>query len=142
MIKKVLLLFLVFSCVAPEGPEQALKNFVNYRFSSNQKREKLLEMSAGNLKAQLEVLDEESFKKVYKDQDLKLKRFNVNLKNCSEETCSITYTLSFATLKGKNETFRSEVKKIAEMVKIEGNWKVIDVTNVKTYIDSKEPIAP
>ena len=142
MIKKIIILFLVYSCVSSEGPEQALKKFVNYRFSSNQNREKLLEMSAGNLKAQIEVLDEESFNKVYKEQNLKLKKYKINLKNCSEETCSITYTLSFSTLKGKDETFRSEVKKIAEMVKIEGSWKVIDVTNVKTYIDSKEPISP
>jgi len=99
-------------------------------------------MSAGNMKKQIEVLDEESFKEVYQAKDLKLKRVKINLKNCSETTCSITYTLSFASLKGGKEAFRSEVKKIAEMVKVDDSWKVSDVTNVKTYIDSKEPISP
>ena len=142
MIKQILLLFLVYSCMAPEGPEQALKNYINYRFSPDQKKEKLLDMSTGNVRAQIEVMDEDGFKKYYKTSDKVLKRVKINLKNCSEEKCSITYTLSFATLKGKIETFRSEVKKIATLVKEDEKWKVSDVTNVKTYIDSKEPITP
>ncbi|TDJ04641.1 MAG: hypothetical protein E2O68_07860 [Deltaproteobacteria bacterium] len=142
MIKIFFLLFFVCSCMAPEGPEQALRNFINYRFSGDQTREKLLDMSAGNLQAQIEVLDEESFAKIYKVSDIKLKRVKINLKNCNEESCSITYTLSFSTLRKGNEIFRSEVKKIADMVKVDGSWKVSDVTNIKTYIDSKEPITP
>jgi len=128
--------------MAPEGPEQALKNYINYRFSGEQKREKLVKMSTGSVKAQIETMSEVNFNSLYKTSDKKLKRVKINLKNCSEEKCSITYTLSFATFKGEVETFRSEVKKIAEMVKVDGSWKVSDVTNVKTYIDSKGPISP
>ena len=59
--------------MAPEGPEQALKNYINYRFSSSQTKGKLLEMSTGNVQAQIAVMDEEGFEKYYNTSDKKLK---------------------------------------------------------------------
>ncbi|MBL6988211.1 MAG: hypothetical protein ISR65_00445 [Bacteriovoracaceae bacterium] len=136
------LLFL-FGCSGVNTPEGVLNKYINYRFSKDQDRDKLLAMTSGQLNKQLLEKDEAAFEEFAQGvRDLKKKKFSIILKKCDEQKCYITYLISYDVIKEGSKKYNVEVKKIAELEKISGNWKVTDVNNLKTFIDSKESITP
>ena len=52
----------------------------------------------------------------------------------------IVYVISYKTLEEKKAKFTSEIKKIAIVEEVEGKWIIMDVSNVRTYHESSEPI--
>ncbi|MBC99627.1 MAG: hypothetical protein CME63_17920 [Halobacteriovoraceae bacterium] len=139
-ILSVFLLLFMFSCNKESTPESALEDFINYRFESGQSKEDILEMTTGPLYEKLNSLTEEELQKFTDVKDLSKRRLKVLIKNCEEDTCYLTYVLRY--VKG-NETPRDysvEVKKIAQVNKVEEKWLLSDVSNVKTYIESKKEL--
>jgi hypothetical protein len=130
----------MISCNKESTPESALEDFINYRFESGQSKEDILEMTTGPLYEKLNSLTEEELQKFTDVKDLSKRRLKVLIKNCEEDTCYLTYVLRY--VKG-NETPRDysvEVKKIAQVNKVEEKWLLSDVSNVKTYIESKKEL--
>lgn len=139
-ILSVFLLLFMISCNKESTPESALEDFINYRFESGQSKEDILEMTTGPLYEKLNSLTEEELQKFTDVKDLTKRRLKVLIKNCEEDTCYLTYVLRY--VKG-NETPRDysvEVKKIAQVNKVEEKWLLSDVSNVKTYIESKKEL--
>ena len=136
----IVCIFILQGCFSPKAlsPEDALRDYISYRFSSGQTREKHLELTTGELKAKVESLTEEQFKSYSNTSIYNLKNIKVVLKSCTANACSITYILSYN--KPGNGTDLTEVKKIAELEQIEGSWKVKEVSTVKTYFESDKPI--
>ena len=140
-IMKLLLVFLlVFGCSKSESPEEKLQEFVDYRFQTNQSKDKLLSYLTGKLHSAIESMSEEEFGKFIENLKYKKKKFKIVLKKCSDEKCFITYVLSYTQPVPKNPDFEVEVKKIAEMERVEDQWKISNVSNVKSYIEGMKPI--
>ncbi len=133
---------LAFSCNKKTGPEEALRAFVNYRFESNQTREKILSMVDGSLKLEIERMKPSSFEKFVSIENFRKKKLIINIKNCENESkCFLTYTLIYKQLKDGVKVRDLEVKKIAELISYEeGIWKISNVNSVKSYIDSHQTI--
>ncbi len=131
---------LFFGCNSQKGPEETLRNFVNYRFSSSQDKGKTLSYVTGTLEEKIVEMSDEDYKLFEKTTEYKKKKLRINLKKCTENQCFITYTLSFFKKTGEQKSASLEVKKIAELKKTDKSWKIADVNNIKTYIESKEPI--
>jgi hypothetical protein len=128
------------SCSKKKDAVGVLKNFVDYRFSMSQSKSGLMGMSTGAMAAKLELLSGDDFKKFRDVSGLKKKKMKINIKNCEPEHCYLTYTLTYSKKGNKGDDFLVEVKKIAEVKKEEGSWKIADVNNVKTFVDSKSEI--
>lgn len=61
---------------------------------------------------------------------------------CESSKCIVTFIVDY-TYQFKEEgtkSYKNEVKKIAEVEKVDGDWKISNVTNLKTYIEAQEPI--
>ena len=132
------LVFLV-SCNKESSPEGALEDLVSSRFSGSS-RSKLLKLVTGKLKAQIEGMSEENIKKFLEKDGLVRKKMKITLKNCEANKCFITYILRYNDVRPQGSRFDVEVKKIAEVELIEKKWFVSDISNLKTYIDSKKEI--
>jgi hypothetical protein len=140
----VLLLFFFVSCLSTDlSPESALKDFIDSRIGKVVDREFVLERVTGKMLQSFENMAEEDFKKFSDMQNIKADSFKILSKSCQENKCFVTYSVSYFTKSPENKTiFSSEVKKIAEMIKIENKWLIADVSNIKTYHESMEPINP
>ncbi len=121
-----------------QGPEEVLREYVEYRFTQGQTREKLLELSTGPLKEKIESLTEDQFKKHINTGMFKYKNLKILLKSCTEKSCTITYTLTY--YRNQGDGYQTEIKKVAEVDSVENVWKVRDISTVKTYIESDIPI--
>jgi hypothetical protein len=121
-----------------QTPEEVLREYITYRFSPDQTREKLLEFTTGEISAKVEALTEDQLKRYTNTGIYQLKNIKVVLKSCSEKACSITYILSFSRTKG--DSLLNEIKKVAELEDVGGSWRVKDVSTVKTYFESDVPI--
>ena len=75
-------------------------------------------------------------------KNIKIDSYKMLSKSCQDKKCFITYSVSYLTKIDDKAQFSSEVKKIAEMVQIENKWLISDVSNIKTYHESLEPINP
>ncbi|MBT3584967.1 MAG: hypothetical protein HN509_08675 [Halobacteriovoraceae bacterium] len=137
-------IFLVFSsCTKKKTPEEMLTDFVNYRFSSNQDRQTILEKTTGGLNVKIASMSDDEFAAFVDLKGFRKKKLKINLKKCTEKQCFITYTLGYDQKireNEKKEPFSVEIKKIAELHLDSGIWKVNDVNNVKTYYNSQENI--
>jgi len=134
---------LIVSCRKEKTAENALIDFISYRFQESQSRDVLLEKTRGRLKDLIASMDEVEFKKFASVDKLQKKSFNIVLENCKEDICFITYTLSYVDFKDdkkREAKFNVDVKKIAKIERENEDWLISDVQNVKTYINSKEKI--
>lgn len=148
MINKILVIAFFLSlvlvgCSSKTGPEETLKKFISYRFSSGQSKEKIMEQSTGELFRQVESMGEKEFE-LFRDMgNRKLVNFKILSKQCEQNRCKIIYYISYSTQKQGNEKLAvSEVKKVAEIVKVQDVWKISDVSNIKTFHNMAQPINP
>lgn len=134
------LLILFAGCTKESTPETALEDFIQYRFQSGQSKEDILEMTTGPLHEKLNEMSDEDLEKFIDVKDLKKRKLKVLIKNCEEDTCYLTYVLRYVQGKETPRDFSVEVKKIAQINKVEDKWLLADVSNVKTYIEAKKEL--
>ena len=137
--------FLIFSC-SKRGltPSGALQDYIDYRFSSGQSKDKTLSLVTGPLFVLVnEKTDEELERFNNATVGHKKRDFKILLEKCESngiEECHLTYLISYDVLEKGKKSYSIEVKKMAAIQKDQGKWKVADVKNIKTYIDSKKGI--
>lgn len=143
---KYLVLFLVmvlaFSCdKKSQGPSETLTNFIEYRFSSSQTKDGLLKYMTAKASEEISNLKEEDLADLLKVEKYRKRNFKIVSEKCDENKCYMTYVLEYDVLAANStRDFVSEVKKIAELQKIDGEWKVANIDNIKTFIDATRPI--
>ena len=145
---------LFISCSKDLGPEETLREFINYRFNTGQSKSKVLSYLEETIKEETEQflfineqeLTAEEVEKKNKEIELflnpegyKKRDFKILHKNCNETRCFITYSLAYTQGGSENDSL-TEVKKIAEIKVFDKEWKIVDITNVKTYIEGKKTI--
>lgn len=135
------LLALSFACQKKnDSAEAALKNFVDMHVGKIVKKEDMVKFVTGKLQAQLESLSPEEFGQVVDLTNIKKGSLKIITESCTEDKCTMTYTINYFTMESDKKVFDTEVKKIAEIEKVGDEWLISDVSNVKTYHDSLEPI--
>lgn len=137
------LLFLLMSCIDDNlSPEAALKSFVEDRIGHVVTREFVLERTTGKMRQSFENISEEEFTKFADMRNIKKDSFKILSKSCQEKKCFITYSIGYQTIADNKTAHTSEVKKIAEIQNENGKWLIAEVSNIKTYHESLEPINP
>ena len=132
---------LLVSCLEDNrSPESALKEFIEIRIGNVVTRNAIIGKVTGKMRQSLENVSEDEFKKFSDLRNVSRDSFKILSKSCQEETCFLTYSISYKTKQNDKDAFSSEVKKIAELSLVEGKWLIADVTNIKTYHESLEPI--
>lgn len=133
-------ILLAISCTKKLGPEETLREFIDYRFTSNQSAEKIMSFLDGDILEETQEMKDEELKQFLETEKFRKNSFKIIHANCNEDKCFLTYVLKYVETK-EEEKSETEVKKIAELRKVDENtWKIFDITNVKTYIENKETI--
>lgn len=139
----IFFLLTAISCVQDNlSPESALRSFVELRMGNVVTRESILKLVTGKMRQSLENISDEDFLRFADLRNVKKDSLKIVSKSCQEKKCFITYALSYQTKKDDKTIFVTEVKKIAEVINEGGRWLVADVSNIKTYHESLEPILP
>jgi len=142
---KLLLIILslaLFSCQKENTPSSALHQYVSNYINNKDTRESLLKSTTGPLQEKLLSLTDEQWKDFLVNERIKKKSLKVLLKSCvGEEKCYLTYSFAYKSPKDSpKKNYTVETKKIAELRKDDGLWKIANVSNVKTYIESSKNI--
>jgi len=124
------------------SPEGTLKTFIEARMGSVVTKDFILERTTGTMRQSLENISEEEFNKFADLRNVQKDSFKILSKSCQEKKCYLTYSVAYRTKDDDKTKFTSEVKKIAEIVNENGKWLIADVSNIKTYHESLEPINP
>ena len=86
-------------------------------------------------------MKEDDLEDLFKVDKYRKRNFKIISEKCSEEKCFMTYVLEYDVLTAqKTRDFVSEVKKIAELQRINQEWKIANIDNIKTFIDATTPI--
>lgn len=144
MIKYALLIFLLMGCFGSDSnPELLLEDFINKRLANTADKEYMLSITAGKLKSALIDMDENALAESNELKSFEKESFKVTHKQCTKVQCFITYILKYKNIdKADNNKTLSEVKKIAELQFIDDGWKIVEVTNVKTFFEMTDAINP
>lgn len=130
---------LILSCRQNKGPEDSLRDYINYAVSGNVSQQGFLDRSAGELLTQLEMMDAEEFEEYSKEMaHIDSKRVKINSSNCQEDRCSITYTVSYQANSNDKEIYKVEVRKNAELLRFEGVWKLSSINNIKSHYEGTD----
>lgn len=137
------ILIILVSCVQEaKSPDFALKDFVDSSAGNVVTREFVLERVSGKMLQSFENMSDEDFQKFADMRNIKKDSFKVLSKSCQDKRCFLTYLVGYQTLNQDKATFSSEIKKIAEVVQVDGKWLIADISNIKTYHEALEPISP
>lgn len=136
-----ILLFALTACMKnDEGPEAALKDFVDSRVGKVIDREFVMKRVSGKMLQSFKQMTPETFEQFADMKNIKADSLKILSKNCENDKCFLTYSVSYLTKNAEKTLFSSEVKKIAEMVQVEDKWLIADVSNILTYHESHEAI--
>ena len=136
-------LLILVSCIKDDlSPEAALKDFVESRIGQVIEKDFVLERTTGRMLQSFQNMPDEDFAKFADMRNIKTESFKILSKSCQEKRCFLTYSIGYLTKKDDKTVTSSEVKKIAEMIQVENKWLIEDVSNIKTYHESLEPINP
>jgi hypothetical protein len=129
---------------APDSPEQAVKNFVNAQFDGATIDE-LQNLSTGELLESLNSLDDNDVKKLLDVSKFQFKSLKILQKSENPEDASITYVISYKDTSALEEGQSAsnalvESKKICLLRRVDGVWKLADITEFKTVIEGHSPI--
>ena len=143
MIKLLPLILLVACSYSPKSPEGLIKMYVKDTSTKSVDRDYYEKYTTGDILEATSSLSDEEFETNSKMGNVKNAQTKIVMKKCdSEEKCVVTYIVEYTyqATEGGKSTYKNEVKKIAEVEKVEGAWKIANVTNLKTYIEANEPI--
>ncbi len=133
------LLVILTSCVEDKKtPESALKSFIEEQIGKVVTKNFVMERVTGKMAAIIGSMSETDFQKFADLRNMERSSFKILSKSCQDKKCFLTYAIAYKT----DKTFSTEVKKIAEIISIEGKWLIADVSNIKTYHEAMEPISP
>ncbi len=138
----LVLLLIITACKSEYGPQESIKNYINYRFSSNQTKTETLSLLTGQLYSEIEKMDDKEFEQFSNVSEIKKKKFKILTNNCGQIKCFITYIVKYEKFDKKNKSFLVDTKKVAELLYVDNEWKISDVSNIKTFYNSLEEIAP
>lgn len=129
------------SCNKDLSPEDSLRSYIDYSVSSNSTREGFIERSTGSMKERLEAMEDEEFNEFAKEMEhVQKKRVRFNHTSCQDNKCFITYTLSYDGQADGVSVYGIEVRKIAELIQEEEEWKLANISNVKSYYEASSEI--
>jgi hypothetical protein len=143
-MKKViffLFVLLISSCSRDNSPEGVLSGYINKRFKAGVAADDFQSFFGGELLEEMSQLSEDQINRVNNIKGSK-SSFKIDYKRCNgTEECFLTYTLKYDT-KAKadkaSSDVRVKVKKIAQMRTVDGNWRIFDISDVKSHYDYKE----
>jgi len=140
-MKYFLLAFLLVGCFdRGDSPEGALRDFTNARLEKMVDRDFVVSRTTGKMRVSVESMSDQEFT-VFSDlRKYKQDTFKIISKSCQEKRCYVTYSLGYHENTADKKTWVSEVKKIAEIIWVEGKWLIADVSNIKTYHETAETI--
>ena len=140
-MKYVVMLLLFTGCFSKsDSPEGALKEFVDARLERIVGKDFLLDHTTGKMRVSIDSMNDEEFSKFSDLSSYKKDSFKILSKSCQEKKCYLTYSLGYKKRNDDKTTWTSEVKKIAEVLWIEGKWLISDVSNIKTYHETSVSI--
>lgn len=141
-MKYVLVFFMIWSCTkGPTTPEGLLQMYVVDITTKGLDKNYYEKYTGGKLWDSILNLSEEEFAQLKPLTKVKNPKISISNKNCPTELeCTLTYIVKY-DYNGLDESkYKSEVKKVAIMKQIDGEWKIFDVSNIKTYLNSKTPL--
>lgn len=135
-------LFLV-SCSGAKSPQALLENVLSKRQNNTLSKDYMLDVTAGSLNEEISLMSDEDYNSYTSSLGITQGSYKILSENCESETkCTVTYILSYKSTENDTKVFSSEIKKVATVEKIEGEWKLIDMSNIKTFHEALEPINP
>ncbi len=123
-----------------DSPEGALRDFTNARLEKMVDRDFVVARTTGKMRVSVESMSDEEFTLFSDLRKYKRDTFKIISKSCQEKRCYVTYSLGYHEGTNNKKTWISEVKKIAEIIWVEGKWLIADVSNIKTYHETTETI--
>lgn len=140
-LRYTFLLVLVVGCFGGvSSPEGALKNYVETVSSNKADKDFYIRSTAGKLLEKIESMSDEEFSMFNNFSNIRSAKVKVIHKSCEADNCTLTYIVNYKVFENNRATFDTEVKKIAEMVRQDDSWKITEVRNRKTFIESNAPI--
>lgn len=140
-MKYLVLLLLFVGCFdRGDSPEGALRDFTMARLEKIVERDFVVARTTGKMRVSVESMSDDQFK-IFSDlRKYKRDTFKIISKSCQEKRCYLTYSIGYREENPAKKGWVSEVKKIAEIIWVEGKWLIADVSNIKTYHETSETI--
>jgi len=132
--------FLIVGCDKNDQPEDVLSTYVGQFLSKSLTKDDALSYLGGELKASIEQMDDSEYSSYLEKNSFKKRSFRILLKNCDEVKCQITYIVKYRQKTLATDEYNIDVKKIAQLEKLEEEWKITDIESIKTFIDAKKAI--
>lgn len=131
------------SGIDKDSPEKTLSDYIGRSFTLTNfdEKEKLQELTTGEVKDTLDKLDADSFKRHFVDSKRKFVSLKIkDERKLDDDRYSITYELTYTSKSGESDD-KVTNKKHAVFARQDGKWLISEVRNIKTYIEHQNELS-
>ena len=132
----LMLLLILLGCSTKNSPEECLTKFVTKRFAGESNKRGLLKYLSGPVYKQVNEMSSDEFETFIDFSKRKLNKLDIELKKCEENSCNVTYTISYNVKEKAGIQHKVEVKKIAKIDLFDDGWRIVNISNVKSFIEA------
>ena len=125
------------------SPRQRLADYISVSFAAKgaSDKDKLLAYLSGNAKTRLSAWSPEQFQSAFLDSKRQFVKLTIrDQKKINDNETNVTYELSYID-QGRGNDARVTHKRLAEMVRENGQWYIRDVQNLRELIEYKDALS-
>ena len=140
---KILLMTLLVlaSCTKGENSAKgALQSLANAFEEKNVSKEFLLSKTTGKLNQEIQDSNDSEWENYFGTGIAGPYKIYFEQETCNKIQCVVTYIVKYKQASEDKENSQIEVKKVATVVLVDGNWLVAEITNIKTHIENKNDL--
>lgn len=127
----------------PDDPKRRLSDYISRSFAvkSVADRKELLDYLTGKSKLRLSAWSDDQFREAFLESKREFIKLSFKeLKKVSDDRVDITYELTYLD-QGKGHDAKVTNKKLAEMIREQGQWVVGDVRNIKELVEYRDELS-
>ena len=136
----IVLVMIAASCNKQSGPEGVLSEYINKFLSKRMSKREVLEYLGKDLKKSITEMNDVEYNAYLDKNSFEKRSFRILHQSCTDTKCNITYVVKYRQKTLASGEYNVDVKKIAELQKIDELWKITDIENSKTFIEAKKSI--
>lgn len=125
------------------SPRQRLADYIGTSFAikTPEDKQKLIGFLTGNAKIRLSAWSDEQFRSAFVDTKRQFIKLSVReIKEINDHEANITYELTYLD-QGRGSDAKVTHRRLCEMVKEDGQWKIRDVQNLRELIEYKDALS-
>jgi len=140
-VRLLILLIFLASCGLRDNPESLVSEYADWKWGEKVKTtEEFMGFFTGELLEKYSSMDIKEVQAMIAKNNARKGRIVFHGRECSGDRCLITYSVFYSVIKDSKNIVSGFAKKLGNLVRVDGRWKISSIKNLQTKYDYNLPL--